>query len=53
MDPNAEDYEMLLPPESPVASKTRGAAEDQLPVSEGRRGDAVAMYLALVSALLA
>ncbi|KAJ7684709.1 hypothetical protein DFH06DRAFT_1156399 [Mycena polygramma] len=49
MDPNAEDYEMLLPPEQGVLSKPRGP-EDQLPVSEGRPGDTIAMYLALVSA---
>ncbi|KAJ6547120.1 hypothetical protein B0H19DRAFT_1164089 [Mycena capillaripes] len=49
MDPNSEDYELLLPPEMGVTSKPRGP-EDQLPISEGRTGDTVAMYLALAGA---
>ncbi|KAJ7093180.1 hypothetical protein C8R44DRAFT_835539 [Mycena epipterygia] len=52
MDPNAEDYELLLPSEqSDGLNKTRGQ-EDQLPTSEGRRGDTVGMYLALVIVLV-
>ncbi|KAJ7702370.1 hypothetical protein B0H17DRAFT_143101 [Mycena rosella] len=50
-DPNAEDYELLLPAEqSGELSKARGQ-EDQL-ASEGRKGDTVAMYLALSGAAL-
>lgn len=48
MDPNAEDYELLLP--SDQLSKPRGH-EDQLP-EEGRKGDTFAMYMALVSSTL-
>jgi len=48
MDPNAEDYELLLP--SDQLSKPRGH-EDQLP-EEGRKGDTFAMYMALSGAAL-
>ncbi|KAJ7756841.1 hypothetical protein DFH07DRAFT_474668 [Mycena maculata] len=51
-DPNAEDYELLLPSEqSGQLNKARGQ-EDQLPTSEGRKGDVVAMYLTLSGAIL-
>ncbi|KAJ7197213.1 hypothetical protein GGX14DRAFT_526243 [Mycena pura] len=47
MDPNAEDYELLLPPEQAGERKVR--QEDRLP-SEARKGDSAAMYLALIGA---
>ncbi|KAJ7470335.1 hypothetical protein FB451DRAFT_1474087 [Mycena latifolia] len=46
MDTNVEDYELLLPSEQ--SGQLKRGQEDQLP-SEGRKGDAFAMYLALVS----
>ncbi|KAJ7286051.1 hypothetical protein C8J57DRAFT_1286589 [Mycena rebaudengoi] len=44
MDPNAEDYELLLPEQQ---GKALGQ-EDQLPKSESRQADQTAMYFALV-----
>jgi len=44
MESNAEDYELLLPPEQ--AGEHKISQEDRLP-SEGRKGDSVAIYLAL------
>ncbi|KAJ7074219.1 hypothetical protein C8F01DRAFT_1010481 [Mycena amicta] len=43
MDANAEDYELLLPEQ---AGERKRETEEQLPV-EGRKGDYVALYIAL------
>ncbi|KAJ6618316.1 hypothetical protein B0H10DRAFT_2377844 [Mycena sp. CBHHK59/15] len=48
MDPIAEDYELLLPSESSSRAGKALGQEDQLPISEGRRGDRIALHLALV-----
>ncbi|KAJ7184213.1 hypothetical protein C8R46DRAFT_1063301 [Mycena filopes] len=55
-DPNAEDYELLLPAEQSATSgvntnASKARTEDQL-AGEGRRGDGIAMYLALTGAAL-
>ncbi|KAJ7771774.1 hypothetical protein B0H16DRAFT_195189 [Mycena metata] len=59
MDPNAEDYELLLPTEQRLeaggadggVNMNKARQEDQMP-GEGRRGDAVGKYTALTGAAL-
>ncbi|KAJ7168147.1 hypothetical protein C8R43DRAFT_983225 [Mycena crocata] len=49
IDPNAEDYELLLPSEQSGQLNKSAKHEDQLP-GEGRRGDQLGWYLALAGA---